>query len=48
MIGTKEKGFKGEFDGQGHTISGVNVTTTKIGKNNYLYAGGLFGCIAVT
>ncbi|MCF0185709.1 MAG: hypothetical protein HUJ98_04370 [Bacteroidaceae bacterium] len=48
VIGTKEYGFKGEFDGQGHTISGVNVTTTKTGKNSYKYAGGLFGCIDVT
>ena len=48
MIGTKEYGFKGQFDGQGHTIRGVNVTTAKTGKNSYKYAGGLFGCIDVT
>ena len=45
VIGTKDYGFKGEFDGNGHTISGVNVTTTKTGNNGYQYAGGLFGCI---
>ena len=45
VIGTKDYGFKGEFDGAGHTISDVNVTTTKTGNNGYQYAGGLFGCI---
>ncbi|MCF0184488.1 MAG: hypothetical protein HUK01_09170, partial [Bacteroidaceae bacterium] len=45
VIGTYEHAFAGVFDGDGHTVSGVNVTTTKAGNKGYLYAGGLFGII---
>ena len=38
-IGTKEKAFKGEFDGQGHVITNLNVNDTSLE-----YAG-LFGYV---
>ena len=40
-IGTKENPFEGSFDGQGHTISGLNVYDTRSELDYY----GLFGFV---
>lgn len=38
--------FKGDFDGDGHTISGVKVdTTASLGTATEAYTSGLFGCV---
>ncbi len=38
-----EHPFKGTFDGQGHTISGLNMSTAKGGLNQDILYWGLFG-----
>ena len=38
--------FKGDFDGDGHTISGVKVdTTASLGTPDEVWTTGLFGCV---
>lgn len=46
-IGTEDKPFVGDFDGNGHSISGLNITGTMKGKDTGNVAGyaGLFGYI---
>jgi hypothetical protein len=38
-IGTEEHPFHGTFDGQGHTVSGVNITATVDGDSTGCYEG---------
>ena len=46
QLGTKAIPFYGIFDGQGHTISSVNVTTLNNNDaESYGYASGLFGIV---